>query len=125
MTKKLMTHLLFVLFIVLYPLGVIAKDNPASLSGNGELKTGTIEAINIEERHITINNNVVEISDDITISTNKEMIANLLTLQLGQQVHYWVTPQDKKNLPNTPPLPQAIVTKIHILTGLNENAYQR
>ncbi len=91
----------------------------------GEVKTGTINAVSIEDRQIIIDNKAVEIADDIQLTAKNEKVLNLLSLAPGQQIQYWSHPQDKVSATNAPPLPSSIATKIHIITGLNENAYKR
>lgn len=98
-----------------------AKDHDDLKSfEQGEVKTGTINSVDIEEHQIVIDNKVIEIADDIKITSSKDMPHNLLDLNSGQQIKYWVHPQDKKSEPNMPVLPSLVTTKIHIISGLNE-----
>jgi len=124
MNRPMMIFLL--LASISMPCFAIDKSADDSLKyEQGEIKTGTINSVNIEEHQIVIDDKVIELSDDIKITGNKEMPTNLLSLSEGQQVQYWAHPQTKQSVANQPALPSSIITKIHIITGLKENAYKR
>ncbi|MBS0287747.1 MAG: hypothetical protein JSR17_10655 [Proteobacteria bacterium] len=91
---------------------------------NDELKglyeTGTIKAVDIQNKTIEVGNQVYGLVDGIIVLSNENQLLNQLALMPGEQIVFSLAPQPLDKATNSP-LPDQVITKVRILSGYKDD----
>ncbi len=109
-----------VLVLIFLSACLMAQDLPSPVDSFNLTNSGTIKAVNIQEKTIQIGETLYGLVDGIKIYSKDNVLLNQLALAPGQFIQYSASPQPLEIYS----LPRQVITIIHIMKGHQPSGLQ-